>query len=216
MVCRGDAMRTLIVVVLLLATGTFVYSRSHFEAVPAALPLASFPRAVEGRQSADVPIDSRVLDVLGKGEFLQRVYFAPASPRIDLFIAYYVSQRTGATPHSPQHCLPGSGWTFSSARDVSIPLAPGKSLQLREYLIEKGDDHALVLYWYQAHGRAVTNEYKAKFHLFADAFVMNRTDGALVRVLTPQLADEPAGAAHARLAAFVQSIYPFINQYIPE
>jgi len=43
----------------------------------------------------------------------------------------------------------------------------------------------LVLYWYQTHGRIIASEYSAKPYMVLDSIRMNRTDAALVRVITP-------------------------------
>ena len=60
-----------------------------------------------------------------------------------------------------------------------------EDILINRYMIQKGLDRQLVLYWYQAHGRVVASEYWGKFYLIADAFRLNRTDGALVRVIAP-------------------------------
>ncbi len=73
----------------------------------------------------------------------------------------------------------------------------------------------LVLYWYQAHGRAVASEYWAKFYLMADAIRWNRTDGALVRVITPVIQDETSGSAQQRAVDFVRSLLPSLDSCIP-
>ena len=48
-----------------------------------------------------------------------------------------------------------------------------------------GLDKQLVFYWYQGRGRVIASEYSGKFWMVADAISRNRTDGALVRVITP-------------------------------
>ena len=47
---------------------------------------------------------------------------------------------------------------------------------MNRYVIQKGVDRQLVLYWYQSHGRVVANEYWSKFYLIRDAVRLNRTD----------------------------------------
>ena len=73
----------------------------------------------------------------------------------------------------------------------------------------------LVLYWYQAHGRVVASEYWAKFYLVADAIRMNRTDGAMVRIMTPIAQNESLTSAEQRGAAFLQDVLPLLDRYIP-
>ena len=51
--------------------------------------------------------------------------------------------------------------------------------------MQKGLDRQLVLYRYQAHGRIVASEYWGKIYTVVDAIRLNRSDGAMVRVIVP-------------------------------
>ena len=83
------------------------------------------------------------------------------------------------------------------------------------YVISKGDARRLVLYWYWAHDRGVASEYWAKFYLVKDAIRMNRSDGALVRFVTPMLPGETPDAAEQRLLLFASDVVPLLDDYIP-
>src|ERR1035441_8494654 len=72
---------------------------------------------------------------------------------------------------------------FVSSDSVDLIDASGKPHRVGEYIIANGDARQFVIYWYQAHGRSVANEYMAKIYMAADAIRLNRTDGALVRVI---------------------------------
>ena len=50
---------------------------------------------------------------------------------------------------------------------------------------QKGVERQAVLYWYQGRGRVVANEYANKLWLMLDAARLRRTNGALVRLITP-------------------------------
>jgi EpsI family protein len=84
-----------------------------------------------------------------------------------------------------------------------------------EYVIGNGDVKQFVIYWYQAHGRSIPNEYVAKGYMVADAIRMNRTDGALVRVITQVLPSESLDAAKARALRFTQQMAPNLPRFIP-
>jgi EpsI family protein len=71
------------------------------------------------------------------------------------------------------------------------------------------------LYWFQAHGRAVASEYRAKYYLVADSIRMNRSDGALVRLMTPMLNGESVEAAQARVMKLGTPLLPLLDNYIP-
>ena len=88
-------------------------------------------------------------------------------------------------------------------------------LTVNRYVIAKGLDRQLVLYWYQSHGRVVASEYAAKFYLVADSIRMNRSDGALVRVVTSINPGETEIAAENHAVAFTESSLPVLDSYIP-
>src|SRR5947209_8704585 len=73
-------------------------------------PLEALP-ATLGRwhQASEESLGAEILGVLRPTSYLSRVYRGEDRDA-GLFIAYYDRQQTGATMHSPRHCLPGSGW----------------------------------------------------------------------------------------------------------
>jgi EpsI family protein len=213
-------------VMLLLAVTAFVLqNRGDADHVPASQPLSQMPEQLDGLTAQDIPLTDDTLAVLGKGDFLNRVYVGPqasgnglatkAAP-ISLFIGYFASQRTGQTMHSPQNCLPGAGWTFDSQRYASLQDINGKNYRVGEYVISNGEIKQFVIYWYQAHGRSIPNEYKAKIYMIADAIRMNRTDGALVRVITQVLPSESLDSARERATQFTQQMAPNLPRFIPD
>jgi EpsI family protein len=135
---------------------------------------------------------------------------------IDLFIGYFPTQRTGTTIHSPKNCLPGAGWSFESSQYLNLTDANGKLHHVGEYVISNSGQRQFVIYWYQAHGRSVANEYMAKIYLVADALRLNRTDGALVRVIAPVLPGEGTSAARTRAEDFAAQLLPMLPRYIPD
>jgi EpsI family protein len=117
--------------------------------------------------------------------------------------------------HSPQNCLPGAGWNFETKNYTTIQDAEGKNLNVGEYVITNGDIKQFVIYWYQAHGRSVPNEYVAKGYMVTDAIRMNRTDGALVRVITQVLPSESLESAEARAVLFTRQMAPNLPRFVP-
>jgi EpsI family protein len=193
-----------------------LFRRGSSELVVSSEPLSAVPDTIAGLTGTEVPIDQEQLDVLGKGDFLSRLYTnGGRSGQVGLFIAYFASQRTGATMHSPRNCLPGSGWSFESSRYETVKDVNGQPHQVGEYIIANGDNRQFVIYWYQAHGRSVANEYKAKAYLVSDAIRMNRTDGALVRVITPVYGAAGLPAAKERAEGFVAELMPQLPRFIP-
>lgn len=205
------------VTVAILLTVTIVLARRPPEASPARASLSSLPTQLGDWKGADLQIDQQTLDVLGNGEFLSRGYIqGPNEPYIEVFIAYFASQKAGDTIHSPSHCLPGAGWIPTQRIVVQLPKPDGSTFPANRYVVTKGGERQLVLYWYQAHGREVASEYLSKYYLVADAIRMNRSDGSLVRVMTPMYRGESADAAQARVWDYVvNKLIPILDTYIP-
>jgi EpsI family protein len=204
------------VVALLAGTALLLHARGNSDLIPVSEPLSQVPRTIAGWWGNDIEIDQETLDVLGAGDFMSRVYtHGEHEPPIGLFIGYFPTQRTGVTIHSPKNCLPGSGWAFESSQYVNLNDADGKAHRVGEYIIADGENRQFVIYWYQAHGRSVANEYLAKIYLVADAIRLNRTDGALVRVTTPIYHGEGKSAARARAEAFTAQVMPMLPRFIP-
>lgn len=213
-------LRYWVVLGVLAGTTGVLYARPDVDQVPPSEPVARMPTHIGPWESKDLPIDQSVLDILGKGDFLNRVYVdeAPGSrptPSVGLFIGYFPTQRTGQTIHSPQHCLPGAGWTFESSQYTDLRADDGKDFRVGEYVITNGEQKQFVLYWYQAHGRSIANEYISKFYLISDAMRRNRTDGALVRVITPISPAESVDSARNRAVSFTRMMAPQLPRFIP-
>jgi EpsI family protein len=198
-------------------TAILLQARGSVEIIPARLALASFPVQLCDWSGKDIPLDADTLQVLGPGDFLVRGYRGPSSdlPYVDLFLAYFPSQRTGDTIHSPKHCLPGAGWAPEQNDVVTISLPGHDPFPANRYVISRAGARKLVLYWYWAHDRGIASEYWAKFYLVKDAIRMNRSDGALVRITADMLPGEAPDAAQQRLRPFTADVVPLLDEYIP-
>jgi len=202
---------------LLIVTAIFLQARGRNEILPSHQPLSSLPYQLGPWAGTDVPIEQDVREILGPGDFLQRFYENPlvSQPTVDLFLAYFPSQRAGDTIHSPKHCLPGAGWLPIESGRITISLPGRAPFEANRYVIAKGADRQLVLYWYWAHDRALASEYWAKFYLVTDSIRLNRSDGSLIRVITPMSPGETAEVAQQRLLSFSDNLLPLLDLYIP-
>lgn len=215
--------RLIIAAAVLFLGGAYLQRVARVEIAPPRESLASCPLMIDvwkGRQAA--AFDERTLQVLGVDEYLNRVYRAADGTPVGLYIGYYGSQRQGDTIHSPLNCLPGAGWAPVHHDQIGIPVsarvsaassASVRSIRVNRYIIEKGLDRQLVIYWYQSHGRVVASEYWGKIYMVIDAIRMNRTDGGLVRVITPIVTTEDD--AERAAVAFVQVLFPHLDRYLP-
>ena len=221
--------------VLLAEGGLFFATASRPENTPLVAPLAVFPTQIGGWQVArEMEIDKDVLDVLKASDTLDRVYVNPsqrAAPGgdaevagdmcsmyacADLFVAYFQTQRTGAAPHSPKNCLPGSGWEpVETPGKLSIE-SPGRAspLVVNRYVVARGDQRSVVLYWYQSHSRVIASEFSAKFWLIADSVRFHRSDTALIKVVVP-VRDGDSERAVDTAVRFVQAMFPALAKQLP-
>lgn len=213
----GLNLRLALVVVLLAGTVVLLRARNDREVIPARETFSSFPRRLGEWSGADSKIPQDVVAVLGPGDFLLRTYqTSPAdSPSVELFLAYFPSQRTGDTIHSPKHCLPGSGWLPVESSRVAISLTGNPPILVNRYVIAKGTQRAISLYWYWAHDRGVASEYWAKFYLISDSIRLNRSDGSLIRVTTELRPGETPLDAQPRLVSVLNGVAPVLDRYIP-
>src|SRR5436309_2967924 len=191
---------------LLFGAAVLLHAVSHGEPPADAHPLVRFPAAFGNWQSRDLPLDKEIIEAVGVDDYVSRIYSQPAQAPVLLYIGYYKTQRTGVTIHSPKNCLPGSGWEPVTSSRLQVRAPDGNPATVNFYVIEKGLDRQLVLYWYQSHGRIIASEYWGKIYMVLDALRLNRTDAALVRVTSPVFPDEPQ--SQARLARFAEQILP--------
>ncbi len=211
---KSTPARVLTAILLLQMAGFFAVSRR--EAVPLARPLSDLPSQLGAwTMVQDSQVEQEVMDVLKADDVLSRVYADPAHRRgASLFVAYFKSQRTGQTPHSPKNCLPGAGWSPSESDVVAIPIPGREPIEVNRYVVAKGDDKSVVLYWYQSRDRVVASEYRAKFYLVADAIRYNRTDTALVRVIVPVSGNDSATAT-TTAEDFVKAFFMPLRRQMP-
>jgi EpsI family protein len=177
--------------------------------------LNSFPAQVGDwkQKGGDMRFDAETEKVLRADDYLSRNYEAPDGRIISFYVGYYASQRTGATYHSPLNCLPGAGWVMTDMGRITLKPADGRpAFEVNRYMVENGNDRAVMLYWYEGRGRPLASEYWGKIYTVIDSLRRRRSDGAMVRVLVPlgssqeeaqATAIEIASQAASQMPAFV-------------
>lgn len=212
--------RIITVGVLLLVSAGVIAKASRIEDVPPRQSFTQFPLQVAAWRGQDTErFSPEIMKVLGADDYLSRFYTARQG-RIGLYIGYYKSQRQGDTMHSPLNCLPGAGWQPLEKSYLPIQVTDsdgGQSeITVNRYVIEKGLEQQVVLYWYQSHGRVIANEYRSKIFMVYDAARLNRSDAALVRVTSPRLGtDQGLHNAEERAVEFVKTMFPLLGHYLP-
>jgi exosortase D (VPLPA-CTERM-specific) len=202
---------------LLCATGVaaFLLSTRH-EIFPERKLFAAFPTVLGEWRGRPSSLNPQTENYLGVTDYILSDYARPDGHVVNLYVAYYASQRTGLSPHSPSVCIPGNGWTIinferTNYRNMDLTL----TLPLNRAIIARGSNRQLVYYWFDERGMMIANEYWSKVHLLRDAIFKNRTDGALVRLTTPLYPDESENEADKRLQDFIQAVVPTLADYLP-
>ena len=159
-----------------------------------------------------MPLDDDMVAQLGVDEYINRRYLAADAPPVALYVGYYASQRQGDPIHSPQNCLPGAGWQPVTSERMSIELG-GRSIPVNRLIIQKGLQRQAVFYWYQGRSRVVASELGNKVWMMLDAARLHRTDGGLVRTITPVVSTPDA--AFATLTTFSTALFPHLSSRLP-
>lgn len=179
----------------------------------------SVPERIDGYVARDLEITEAERRVAGMTDYLMRVYEAPGAgasaagaAAFSLYVGYYDSQTQGKTIHSPRNCLPGAGWEPLRSERTTVA-GPDGPVPVNRFLIQNGEQRALVLYWYQGRGRVAADEYAVKWDLLRDAALRGRSEEALVRVLVPvRGSEEEALRLAERVAA---RVLPSVDRALP-
>jgi EpsI family protein len=212
----GNWYRVTISCALLLGAYLFLQFRPAGVVVPLRQPFSVFPDLIKNWQEAEaLAFDEQALNTLKVKDYLLRRYVNLSGRSLWLYIGYWDTQRKGAQMHSPKHCLPGAGWEPVDAQRVSIPLRePPGAIIVNRYLVQKDQDQLLVLYWYQSGGQTVAGEFGAKLQLVTNSIFRGRTDGALIRTLSPIYGSvQETFDLHVN---YIQAVYPILRQFLPD
>ena len=205
--------RAAVIVALVVVARFYSAHLSSAEAVVHRDALSALPLTIgQWRGSEAPPLADDVLAQLGVDDYVNREYVEAGSVPVGVYIGYYASQRQGDTIHSPQNCLPGAGWQPVERGTATLD-DNGHRLEVNRFVIQKGLDRQLVLYWYQGRGRVVANEYTNKALLMLDAARLHRTNGGLVRLIAP-ITSTTEGADKA-LSAFAVLLFPHLDRHLP-
>jgi exosortase D (VPLPA-CTERM-specific) len=204
-----------VLVGLLAAISVFMPDR--VERIPARSSFAEFPAQMDSYTGTRTVMEAVYLDTLKLDDYLMADYRGVGGQPINLYMAWYNSQRGGQSTHSPRTCLPGGGWRIASLNVVDVPQAQiGKvALKVNRAVIENGSSKQLVYYWFQQRGRVVSNEYMVKWYLFWDSLTQQRTDGALVRLIIAVPDGKSMEQAETELQGFARLLSTRIEAYVP-
>jgi len=190
-------------------TGSLISHRP--ENIPARGRFVSFPATIGEWHGHAALLEPQVVNSLALEDYVLSDYSKSDGKAVNLYVAYYASQRTGESPHSPLVCIPGEGWSITKFQRTSY----GAEHPLNRAIIERNGSKQLVYYWYEERGRRIASEYWSKWYLLSDAITKNRSDGALVRLITTIGPGELVRDADNRLQFFMHDLLPALSGYLP-
>ncbi|MDP3428595.1 MAG: EpsI family protein [Humidesulfovibrio sp.] len=194
-----------------------ITGRGGQDSPPQSRPFAEFPMQIGPWTGTAQFLEADILNTLKLSQYVLADYQGPDKALVNLYVAYYRSQRKGEAIHSPESCLPGTGWSVEEAEVVNIaPGAGGAPQRVNRSLASKGASRILTWFWFAQHGRKLTSLPELKLSTFYEAITRNRTDGALVRLSTALGPHEPAAKADERLRRFLRDVEPTLRGFVPD
>lgn len=206
-----------ILIVVLLIGGVFInWFEQRGEASVEHKSLSEIPAQLgEWRQKgSEIRFDKQTESVLRATDYTMREYISADGRPANLYVGYYASQRSGATYHSPQNCLPGAGWIMKQPELIEIKTPTGKTFTANRFIIENGAYNEVLIYWYQGRGRTAASEYADKIYTIWDSVTRRRSDGAMVRVMTGVGNSETEATKAA--VDLASQIADKLSEYVPE
>lgn len=209
--------RFVLTVAILLAAAGLNYYFSKPDIFLPRKSLAEFPKTLgDWTAVSEQKIDDRSMEILQVDDYFIRNYRNSNGEIIMLYIGYFESQREGKGIHSPRQCLPGAGWlpVDTSVYQMEVPGHNPETIPVNKFIMGKGLDRQLYLFWYHGRGRVYASEYWNKIYLMWDGLTKKKTDGALIRV--NNLMTQDLDKAFKTQSEFIKLFLPLLKEFIPE
>lgn len=207
----------LILSVVLVAQIGLYYGVSWREVTPETRSWQEFPRQIgEWRSSEERTMEASIFAELSPDEYFEREYEGPTGSRINFLVLYYRTQRRGYLPHSPQSCLPGTGWTQVSLDTIPFEAGAASGMgrsQLTRYVVQRGGAQSVVFFWFQSPRGASPTLHGAQFQSIPGLLLHGRSDLAFVRVVAP-VSGDGREAAEKTGFTFIHLVTPLLNQWM--
>ncbi len=180
--------------------------------------LDRFPYKISDMKGIDIPMDDKIIKVLDTDAFIFREYISHGGCSVTIYIGYYGTKKGGRSDHIPEGCYPGAGWSILSEGRAQIDMPDkkwGKSVVLNTLVVKKNDDKQLIYHWYQSDkNKVMISGVQQNLHRFKNRLLLNRDDGAFVRVST-DINDDQA-KAREDIEEFIKQVFPLIAEYWPQ
>jgi EpsI family protein len=212
---RHVSVQFLIILLLMGTTAAGVQSVSSRNRFPMQKSFSTFPDSVGIWSGKKQCLEKMYLDALELNDYLLSDYRNSRGEVVNAYVAYSDFQSKGKASHSPATCLPGSGWELKEPVKIAVTDGSGRTVTINRTLMVMGSERRLVYYWFDQRGRTLTDLYQIKLFNVVDSITLNRTDGALIRLITPLTANESPEVAEVRLEDFFRQFNPELSHFLP-
>jgi exosortase D (VPLPA-CTERM-specific) len=216
-IARWPLSRPFIIAGMVLAAGALGVAAmpARVDIIPDRRPLSLFPMEIAGWRGTPHVMETQFLEMLHLTDYVMADYVkAEEETPVNFYVAYYESQKFGIQSHSPQQCIPGGGWNILSQSLVDVPAPNGQVIPVNRVVIERQGIRQIAYFWFDERGRNMTDEFQLRYYAIRDSIMRGRSDGALVRVVTPIISDDE-GKADARLRQLIWDASDSLRNYVP-
>lgn len=179
-------------------------------------PLSLFPSKIGEWKANESRLPPTIEAVAGASDYYYGDYTSVLNKKVNVYIAFYKDQKNGAAPHSPKVCIPGDGWKITSDTEVKIVDVRGIKYKVSRLLIKKGKHQIVTYYWLKQGKHIFSQQFFARLNLLWFAITENRSDAALIRLVSEVNEGEDIVSVDKRLQEMSTGLLSVLNEYVPD
>lgn len=176
-----------------------------------------FPLTIGEWSGKKTLVDSEMISKSGAEDALSAEYKRAQDEIVSLYIGYRGSPflENANFFHSPDVCLPSSGWKTLEIQKHTIDMVPEMgSLTVTSMVIEQAGLKQLVYYWFQTKNKTSHNVNINRFHLSLHALKRDNTYDLFIRPITPIPPGQTIYQAKERMDSFVRDMIDALNIFL--
>ena len=202
----------------ILAGGILCVNLAH-EAVPVPLnkQLAYFPFKIDGWTGVDRKSSEYLASAVSADDIMLRGYANAGGDSLELYAAYFNYTKDKKTPHAPQLCWVGSGWTLKDLGEETLALDSKKcpSALIKKVLAQKSGEKILLYYTYRINRRYAADLMKFRIMNVLDTVIKGKNSAFTLQLSAP-VGDEGRSDKESRMKEFLSKALSVAeNEFLP-
>ena len=178
--------------------------------------LSQFPEQLGEWRATESRLLPSIEAVAGASEYYYGDFFSSTGGKVNLYIAYYHDQKKGVAPHSPTVCIPGDGWVIKSDEKLQLQSKNNTTIDVSRLLISKGNKKIITYYWLKQGSKVFYQQLMARLDLVRYVIQENRSDAALIRMVSEVESDEDIKDTDLRMQRMAKELLSVVSDYIPD